>query len=123
MHSLSITFDPTIATGGRFMACSGGWDWAPYSRAGDDRQSPVFTFGFFKPIYIVEVKEVLIVNVVPKIYYLGPYPTDPILNNRLQGDFRLVVDVHLDTTSGTLEPGTIITFRAPFFLSDKKVPI
>jgi hypothetical protein len=29
-HDLKIVFDPDISTDGRFMACSGGWDWAPY---------------------------------------------------------------------------------------------
>lgn len=32
--SVEVKFDPTIHTDGRFMACSGGWDWAPYVRVG-----------------------------------------------------------------------------------------
>ena len=32
-HELEIVFDPSISTNGRFMACSGGWDWAPYVRS------------------------------------------------------------------------------------------
>ena len=28
---LEIAFDPSIDTDGRFMAWSGGWDWAPYT--------------------------------------------------------------------------------------------
>jgi hypothetical protein len=72
-HQLSISFIPTIETDGRFMACSGGWDWAPYSRAGDERGSRVFSFGIFKPVYIVKEHVVSITHVVPKIYYLGPY--------------------------------------------------
>jgi hypothetical protein len=72
-HHLSISFDPLIETDGRFMACSGGWDWAPYSRAGDARGSRVFSFGIFKPVYIVKEHLVSITHVVPKIYYLGPY--------------------------------------------------
>lgn len=72
-HHLSISFDPLIGTDGRFMACSGGWDWAPYSRAGDERGSRVFSFGIFKPVYIVKEHAVSITHVVPKIYYLGPY--------------------------------------------------
>ena len=34
---IRVEFDPCIDTMGRFMACSGGWDWAPYSRGGDLR--------------------------------------------------------------------------------------
>ena len=28
-HNVSVVFDQSIDTQGRFMACSGGWDWAP----------------------------------------------------------------------------------------------
>jgi hypothetical protein len=28
-HNVSVVFDHSIDTQGRFMACSGGWDWAP----------------------------------------------------------------------------------------------
>ena len=27
MHTVRVTLDPRIATGGRFMGCTGGWDW------------------------------------------------------------------------------------------------
>ena len=30
-HQLRVVFDPRIPVGGRFMGCSGGWDWAPYT--------------------------------------------------------------------------------------------
>jgi hypothetical protein len=74
LHELTILFDPSIGTDGRFMACSGGWDWAPYSRSVDDRGSPVFSFGISKPLYLVAVKSVFISHIVPKVYYKGPYP-------------------------------------------------
>ena len=28
-NTISVAFDPSIQTNGRFMACTGGWDWAP----------------------------------------------------------------------------------------------
>lgn len=31
-HEIRVIFDPELPTDGRFMACSGGWDWAPYVR-------------------------------------------------------------------------------------------
>ena len=72
---LEISFDPEIDTNGRFMACSGGWDWAPYSRTLDVRGlSGVLSFGIYKPVYVMEVHTSQIVHVVPKIYYLGDYP-------------------------------------------------
>jgi len=73
-HTLSISFDPKIETNGRFMACSGGWDWAPYSRTGDERNSNTFSFGIVKAVHIVTVQYVLIAHVTTKIYYLGGYP-------------------------------------------------
>ena len=95
---LSITFDPAIATDGRFTACSGGWDWAPYSRAGDERGSRVYTFGIVQPIFLIEIDDVLIKYVVPKITYIGEeigdYPSRPMLDGP-HHDFRVDVDVHI----------------------------
>jgi hypothetical protein len=54
-HTLSITFDWSIANGGRFMACSGGWDWAPYSRMRDIEGNPFFTRGVWKSLYLVSI--------------------------------------------------------------------
>lgn len=44
---------------GRFMACSGGWDWAPYSQTCDTDFAPnhliekgnTFSFGLWKSVY------------------------------------------------------------------------
>ena len=35
-NQLTVLFDSAVnVSAGRFMACSGGWDWAPYSNAKD----------------------------------------------------------------------------------------
>lgn len=110
---LSVSFDPDIDTNGRFMACSGGWDWAPYSKAAENsctsRRS--LSFGIFKPIYIIETKNVAIVNVVPKIRYLG----DATIKHLKDGHgFELVVDVHLKIDSvESITTGEVL-FRASF---------
>jgi hypothetical protein len=70
-HQLSITFDPSIETDGRFMACAGGWDWAPYTQACDAQGRRIFSLGIVKPIYLIAVDQVTITHVVPKIYYQG----------------------------------------------------
>lgn len=92
-QSLSVIFDPSIDTHGRFMACSGGWDWAPYSLAGEMslHSRRVFSFGINKPIYIAEVYNVSILHVVPKVYYLGSYSKSSIPDE----DFELKVDIFL----------------------------
>jgi beta-mannosidase len=87
--SLTVTFDPAIDTRGRFMACSGGWDWAPYTQAVDNRGSRVFTFGITNPAYVVEADNVWIEDVVTKIYPSGRGRT----SNR--GDFEVLVQVNL----------------------------
>ena len=94
-HTLSITFDPSISTNGRFMACSGGWDWAPYTRTGDDRGSRVFTFGITDHVYLVQYTHLTVVDVVPRVYYQGSYPRTPMWQGS-QGDFLVQVNVHFD---------------------------
>ena len=112
-YNLTITFHPDIATHGRFQACSGGWDWAPYTRTGDEQGSRTFTFGIWKPIYIIQLKRLSITHVVPKIFYLGDdvqdYPRSPMVQGP-KYDFRVDVDVHV---SGTDPHGSIL-FRANF---------
>jgi hypothetical protein len=93
-HELSISFDPTIGVNGRFMACSGGWDWAPYTQTGDSQGRGVFSFGIVKPIYLVPLRHFAITHVVPKIYYQGSYPRLPMLDGP-NADFTVLVDVHL----------------------------
>jgi hypothetical protein len=73
-HILSVTFDPSIETDGRFMACAGGWDWAPYTLACDDQGRRIFTRGIIQPIYLVAIDQVAITHVVPKVYYQGSMP-------------------------------------------------
>jgi beta-mannosidase len=93
-HKLSITFDPAINTDGRFAGYSGGWDWAAYMPVGDERGSRVWTFGIYKHMYIVAVENAYISHVVPKIYYQGKHPTQPMLDGP-EADFYVQVDVHV----------------------------
>eukprot|EP00557_Chaetoceros_sp_GSL56_P012448 CAMPEP_0176484278 /NCGR_PEP_ID=MMETSP0200_2-20121128/4368_1 /TAXON_ID=947934 /ORGANISM="Chaetoceros sp., Strain GSL56" /LENGTH=1096 /DNA_ID=CAMNT_0017880739 /DNA_START=316 /DNA_END=3606 /DNA_ORIENTATION=- len=90
---LAVSFDPEIDTHGRFMACSGGWDWAPYSMAAEASCSSrrVLSFGIFKPIYIVQINKVVIVHVIPKVRFVG----NPLIHPLLGGKFQLDVHVHL----------------------------
>ena len=45
---LTVVFDDSITTEGRYMDCSGGWDWAPYSYVRDGDGNPAFTKGIWK---------------------------------------------------------------------------
>ena len=50
---LTVTFDIGIATEGRYMYCSGGWDWAPYSFMRDIDGSPTWTKGIWRGVYLL----------------------------------------------------------------------
>ncbi|GKY98403.1 hypothetical protein MPSEU_000797800 [Mayamaea pseudoterrestris] len=91
-HKLKVVFDPNILTDGRFMACSGGWDWAPYSRSYDSRGSRIMSLGIPQAIYAVAARKALLTHIVPKIYYQGEFPDAPMWSGP-QGDF--VVSVHV----------------------------
>ena len=42
-----------MTTDGRFMACSGGWDWAPYCDTTDGEGGPnTFSKGIWKSVFI-----------------------------------------------------------------------
>jgi beta-mannosidase len=94
-HVLTISFDPRIQVDGRFTACSGGWDWAPYAKQMDAQGRQMFSLGIVKPIYLVAIRHYVITHVVPKVYYHGPYPREPLVHGS-QGDFTIDVDVHLE---------------------------
>jgi hypothetical protein len=85
-HTIQIEFLPSIPVNGRFTACSGGWDWAPYVRAHDAEGTQMYTLGLtFKPVNVIGVWRFYISYVVPKIYYLGEHPTKPM--QRPDADF------------------------------------
>lgn len=103
--SLKIIFDPNISTDGRFMACSGGWDWSPYTRTGDGRGSRTGTLGVVQPIYLVPMLDPMVIHaVVPKLYYDGPYPTRP-LN---KGNFTVQVDVHFEWYGNSMKEHVVL---------------
>jgi hypothetical protein len=112
-HKLRITFDPAISTEGRFQACSGGWDWAPYTRTGDNRGSRTFSLGVWKHLYIIEQHKTSITYVVPKVTYLGDevddYPRKPMMSGP-DYDFQVEIDVHLNAP----DPDGLVFFRGNF---------
>lgn len=96
-HNLTVIIDPLIGVDGRFAACSGGWDWAPYVRSHDVQGRRTYSFGIVKPMYLIAVEKFYIRHVVPKIYYLGAYPKEPMSNPN--GDFKMLLEIHLGLTS------------------------
>jgi len=94
---LTVSFDPSINVNGRFMACTGGWDWAPYSNTkqsstgGDAR---TFSKGIWKSVYIATVTSAAITALVPHTFYNGTFPTQPLQDGN-HAPFVVQVRVHL----------------------------
>ena len=101
LESLEVIFDHSIQVGGRFMASSGGWDWAPYTNTwqGDAR---TFTYGIWKHVYLVYTprNSASITHVVPKIFYQGKYPTTALVDGQHAG-FKVKLKVFLSATKST----------------------
>jgi hypothetical protein len=89
----------------RWMACSGGWDWAYFSGT-SFRGCGTFSKGIWRPAYLLGIRagSAAIAHVAPRVYYHGAYPQAP-LADAAHGDFSVNVDVHFEApaaTSGTL---------------------
>eukprot|EP00659_Diplonema_papillatum_P007975 gene7975-12244_t len=88
---VEVTFDHSECDG-RFMACTGGWDWAPYSTVYLDGAATL-SYGIWKSVYVVESGPVMITHVNPQIMFLGDYPVTPLQDGDHAG-FSLAVRVH-----------------------------
>lgn len=72
-HVLNVTFPANnvgIDCEGRFMACTGGWDWAPYSDTYDQHHAHTFSRGIWKSVYLTTVPSggAAMTHVVPHVY-------------------------------------------------------
>ena len=100
-HNLTVTFDHSIDTQGRFMACSGGWDWAPYTRVMATGGGSMMTKGIVRSVYIAYPPEqpappAVITAVGTEVLYKGVYPAAP-LTDATKGDFEVRVRVHVNS--------------------------
>ena len=129
-NTLRLTFDPAIDTGGRFMACTGGYDWAPFSTTG--KTSPAvldtlrsgwfgggwqatFSLGIWKSLYLTTVRHsVAFTAVSAQTYYLGAYPVAP-LTDSTHGGFELRVKLELMAAAAL--PQVCPSLMTPFSLS------
>jgi beta-galactosidase/beta-glucuronidase len=102
-NMLDVVFDPAIDCAGRWMACTGGWDWAPYTNTFQDK-IPTMTKGIWKSVSIVEVGSAAITAVVPQIFYSGDYPMAPLTDETHKG---FAVDVKVFTWAAAETKGTL----------------
>lgn len=106
-NTLTVTFDPSICVDGRFMACTGGWDWAPYSTVwtssvGSPGVAFTFTLGVWKSVYLVTVpaKSAAATHVVPEVFYTGAYPQAPLKDGAF-APFTVAVRTHFWAAAAT----------------------
>jgi beta-mannosidase len=109
-NALAITFAPAADARnveGRFMACSGGWDWAPQTLVRTPPCPPnasascahaglaAFSRGLWKSVYLIALPagSAALTALVPAIFYAGAYPTAP-LGDAANGPWTVRVRVH-----------------------------
>jgi beta-mannosidase len=102
-NNLSVTFAVAVDTHGRYMTCTGGDDWAPYTPALDQHSSlpglntsHAFTRGIVRSVYLAATAKgaLLIEEVSPFVHHLGEYPTVP-LTARTAGPWLVEVCTHV----------------------------
>lgn len=98
-----------IPTNGRFMASTGGWDWAPHSNLTDKAGALTFTRGIWKSVSLVRVTAgaAAIAEVGVDVGYLGSYPAAP-LSDADHDAFNITLSVSLycpTPIAGTLAIG------------------
>ena len=100
-NRLDVTFAEDVPEDGRFMACTGGWDWAPYSytnstSGGNHTAAQTFSKGIWKSVYLITVPAatVAITHVTPHTRYMGKFPTARLADGE-HGGFAVNVTAHL----------------------------
>lgn len=92
---LTISFNSDMCVDGRFMACTGGWDWAPYTNTySSGTKAHTFTKGMWKSVYLVRVSSAAIMSVNPQVVYRGAYPVTPLVDGENAG-FTVTARVRL----------------------------
>ena len=96
-NTLTVTFDKSIPTGGRFTYSS-QIDWAPVFATTDPTASGVdaqriegretFGFGIWKSVYLLPVKSAAITQLVLHTFYAGGHPTT-ILSDESHSGFEV----------------------------------
>eukprot|EP00658_Telonema_sp_P-2_P037323 TRINITY_DN26848_c0_g1_i1.p1 TRINITY_DN26848_c0_g1~~TRINITY_DN26848_c0_g1_i1.p1 ORF type:complete len:858 (-),score=160.40 TRINITY_DN26848_c0_g1_i1:403-2976(-) len=102
-NRLEVIFDhPTVD--GRWMACTGGWDWGPIS---DSFEGPdhSFSYGIWKSVYLLGVpaSQPAIKHMVAQSFYNADLPRVPLQEGHHAG-FTLNITLHLWAEASSLSP-------------------
>ena len=92
-NTLNVTFHWGVNVNGRFMACTGGWDWAPHTASSlHNNGARTFTRGIWKSVYLSQTTSAAVMHVVPHVFYKGAYPAAPLTDGS-HGDFEVDVKI------------------------------
>jgi hypothetical protein len=125
-NELTLTFAPTTQDArndaGRYMGCSGGWDWAPYSNETVGRTPKgirTFSKGVAGSVYLAHTAApaaggagAAITAVKPLVFYAGAYAAQP-LTDASAGPWRVDVVVYLLSPAGAAGTITVEAEWAP----------
>lgn len=103
-NTLQVVFPPSnhsLNAEARWMACSGAWDWAPYTSTYNDQKAHTMSKGIWKSIYLVGIPagEAALEHLQPRVTYNGPYPGS-LLTDDTAGGWTVAALVHLVAPSG-----------------------
>ena len=99
----------------RWMACSGGWDWAPYTLTRREGANS-FSYGLWKSVYVVSTKTAasplaFVTHASPRSHYLmsspADYPIAPLTVPHRHQDFRVSTNVFALAAPSSSEPVTL----------------
>eukprot|EP01065_Artemidia_motanka_P025528 TRINITY_DN30520_c0_g1_i1.p1 TRINITY_DN30520_c0_g1~~TRINITY_DN30520_c0_g1_i1.p1 ORF type:complete len:912 (+),score=270.91 TRINITY_DN30520_c0_g1_i1:48-2783(+) len=91
-NTVVVAFSKDIKCEGRWMACTGGWDWAPYTTTSQEGAA-TFSKGIWKSVYLAQVETAALSHVVPHTFYNGAYAASP-LSDGSHGGFNVTVRAH-----------------------------
>mmetsp|Transcript_13513 Transcript_13513/g.24201 ORF Transcript_13513/g.24201 Transcript_13513/m.24201 type:complete len:984 (-) Transcript_13513:1826-4777(-) len=119
---IAISFEKSVDEEGRFMACSGGWDWAPFTEV-RKRGIHTMSLGIWKSVYVVAARKLVIKHIVPQIIATHD-DNRRICDTGTPGctdswSFVVYVRVHLHQLKRAGCKGTNITLNTHVAWSDK----
>eukprot|EP00037_Helgoeca_nana_P028404 m.334008 g.334008 ORF g.334008 m.334008 type:complete len:757 (-) comp27747_c0_seq3:1006-3276(-) len=92
---IALKFKSSIPCDARWMGCTGGWDWAPYSGTMQEGAA-TFSKGVWKSVYLASMapSEAAILHAIPLVFYQGGYVASP-LTDETKSDFEVRTTVHI----------------------------
>jgi len=101
-NELLVTFPPSsdrINDEARWIACSGAWDWAPYTATYNSAGAHTMSKGIARSVYLAGVGAAAVEHLQPRIFYSGAYPTAS-LSDAVAGPWEVAARVHLRAPAG-----------------------